>query len=163
MHVTSAAGTDLAISLQGATCGGNWGYTTRPGTMTHWPGVLLWLADCLGSCSAELPGPFGYFSLKTTSSPPTHKNLQTGEIDNTCRCRALTYVEIQVCKTRDLFCKLAFIANLSRCWDIPERNHFQRTDTRCPLSRAKKCPLSRAGRCRVEREVSFLSHRFFCH
>jgi 2,5-dihydroxypyridine 5,6-dioxygenase len=40
MHVTSAAGTDLAISLQGATCGGNWGYTARPGTMTHWPGGL---------------------------------------------------------------------------------------------------------------------------
>ena len=40
MHVTSAAGTDLAIRLEGATCGGNWGYTTRPGTMTHWPGGL---------------------------------------------------------------------------------------------------------------------------
>jgi 2,5-dihydroxypyridine 5,6-dioxygenase len=40
MHVTSSAGTDLAISLQGAACGGNWGYTTRPGTMTHWPGGL---------------------------------------------------------------------------------------------------------------------------
>lgn len=40
MRVTSAAGTDLAIALAGATCGGNWGYTTRPGTMTHWPGGL---------------------------------------------------------------------------------------------------------------------------
>ncbi|WP_255429149.1 peptidase M29 [Ramlibacter albus] len=40
MRVTSAAGTDLTISLQGAVCGGNWGYTTRPGTMTHWPGGL---------------------------------------------------------------------------------------------------------------------------
>ena len=40
MHVTSAAGTDLAISLEGAACGGNWGYTARPGTMTHWPGGL---------------------------------------------------------------------------------------------------------------------------
>ncbi len=40
MRVKSAAGTDLAISLTGATCGGNWGYTTRPGTMTHWPGGL---------------------------------------------------------------------------------------------------------------------------
>jgi 2,5-dihydroxypyridine 5,6-dioxygenase len=38
MRVTSAAGTDLTISLQGAVCGGNWGYTSRPGTMTHWPG-----------------------------------------------------------------------------------------------------------------------------
>jgi 2,5-dihydroxypyridine 5,6-dioxygenase len=40
MRVTSAAGTDLAISLAGATCGGNWGYTSRPGTITHWPGGL---------------------------------------------------------------------------------------------------------------------------
>lgn len=40
MRVTSAAGTDLSISLVGAQCGGNWGYTTRPGTMTHWPGGL---------------------------------------------------------------------------------------------------------------------------
>jgi 2,5-dihydroxypyridine 5,6-dioxygenase len=40
MRVTSAAGTDLSIALEGAVCGGNWGYTTRPGTMTHWPGGL---------------------------------------------------------------------------------------------------------------------------
>ena len=40
MRVTSTAGTDLTISLQGAVAGGNWGYTTRPGTMTHWPGGL---------------------------------------------------------------------------------------------------------------------------
>ena len=40
MRVRSAAGSDLTISMQGATCGGNWGYTTRPGTMTHWPGGL---------------------------------------------------------------------------------------------------------------------------
>jgi 2,5-dihydroxypyridine 5,6-dioxygenase len=40
MHVTSAAGTDLSISLKGAVCGGNWGYTTKPGTIAHWPGGL---------------------------------------------------------------------------------------------------------------------------
>jgi 2,5-dihydroxypyridine 5,6-dioxygenase len=40
MRVSSEAGTDLTVSLAGATCGGNWGYTTRPGTMTHWPGGL---------------------------------------------------------------------------------------------------------------------------
>jgi 2,5-dihydroxypyridine 5,6-dioxygenase len=40
MHVTSPAGTQLDIRLEGATCGGNWGYTTRPGTMTHWPGGI---------------------------------------------------------------------------------------------------------------------------
>jgi 2,5-dihydroxypyridine 5,6-dioxygenase len=40
MHVTSPAGTQLDIRLEGATCGGNWGYTARPGTMSHWPGGL---------------------------------------------------------------------------------------------------------------------------
>jgi 2,5-dihydroxypyridine 5,6-dioxygenase len=41
MHVTSAAGTDLHISLEGAPGGGNWGYTSKSGTMTHFPGGLV--------------------------------------------------------------------------------------------------------------------------
>lgn len=41
MHVSSAAGTDLHIELAGAVIGGNWGSTTRPGTLTHWPGGLV--------------------------------------------------------------------------------------------------------------------------
>jgi 2,5-dihydroxypyridine 5,6-dioxygenase len=40
MTVTSAAGTDLRISLAGARPGGVWGYTTKPGTVAHWPGGL---------------------------------------------------------------------------------------------------------------------------
>ena len=40
MRVTSAAGTDLDIGLAGAVAGGGWGYTSRPGTITHWPGGL---------------------------------------------------------------------------------------------------------------------------
>lgn len=40
MHVQSAAGTDLHIDLAGAAVGGNWGSTTRPGTLTHWPGGI---------------------------------------------------------------------------------------------------------------------------
>ncbi len=41
MRVTSPHGTDLSIDLQGAVVGGNWGITTRPGTLTHWPGGLV--------------------------------------------------------------------------------------------------------------------------
>lgn len=41
MHVGSAAGTDLRIELAGAVVGGNWGSTTRAGTLTHWPGGLV--------------------------------------------------------------------------------------------------------------------------
>lgn len=54
MHVTSAAGTDLRISLQGAVAGGNWGYTARPGTMTHWPGGLALAFPAAGSVNGRL-------------------------------------------------------------------------------------------------------------
>jgi 2,5-dihydroxypyridine 5,6-dioxygenase len=54
MRVTSPAGTDLAISMAGATCGGNWGYTTRPGTMTHWPGGLALAFPAAGSVNGTL-------------------------------------------------------------------------------------------------------------
>jgi 2,5-dihydroxypyridine 5,6-dioxygenase len=54
MHVSSTAGTDLAISLAGATCGGNWGYTSRPGTMTHWPGGLALAFPAAGSVNGTL-------------------------------------------------------------------------------------------------------------
>jgi len=54
MHVTSAAGTNLTVAMAGATCGGNWGYTTRPGTMTHWPGGLALAFPAAGSVSGTL-------------------------------------------------------------------------------------------------------------
>jgi 2,5-dihydroxypyridine 5,6-dioxygenase len=40
MRVTSPAGTNLIISLEGARVGGVWGYTAKPGTVAHWPGGL---------------------------------------------------------------------------------------------------------------------------
>ncbi len=54
MHVTSAAGTDLSIDLAGATVGGNWGSTTRPGTLTHWPGGLVLGFPAAGTVSGTL-------------------------------------------------------------------------------------------------------------
>ena len=54
MRVTSNAGTDLCISLQGAVVGGNWGSTTRPGTLTHWPGGLVLAFPAAGSVSGQL-------------------------------------------------------------------------------------------------------------
>ena len=54
MRVTSAAGTDLAVSLQGATVGGNWGSTTRPGTLTHWPGGLVLAFPAHGTVNGTL-------------------------------------------------------------------------------------------------------------
>jgi 2,5-dihydroxypyridine 5,6-dioxygenase len=54
MRVSSAAGTELTISLAGARCGGNWGYTSRPGTITHWPGGLALAFPAAGSVNGTL-------------------------------------------------------------------------------------------------------------
>ena len=40
MQITSDAGTNLTVDLQGAVVGGGWGFTTTPGTITNWPGGL---------------------------------------------------------------------------------------------------------------------------
>jgi 2,5-dihydroxypyridine 5,6-dioxygenase len=54
MRVTSVHGTDLGIDLQGAAVGGNWGVTTRPGTLTHWPGGLVLAFPRAGSVHGTL-------------------------------------------------------------------------------------------------------------
>jgi 2,5-dihydroxypyridine 5,6-dioxygenase len=54
MRVTSPAGSDLRIALEGAIAGGNWGTTTRPGTMTHWPGGLALAFPAAGSVNGTL-------------------------------------------------------------------------------------------------------------
>jgi 2,5-dihydroxypyridine 5,6-dioxygenase len=41
MTVTSRAGTDLNVALDGARTVGVWGYCDRPGTVAHWPGGLV--------------------------------------------------------------------------------------------------------------------------
>ncbi|HEY9097174.1 MAG TPA: peptidase M29, partial [Hydrogenophaga sp.] len=54
MQVTSAAGTRLEIALTDAVVGGNWGSTTRPGTLTHWPGGLVLAFPAAGSVNGQL-------------------------------------------------------------------------------------------------------------
>ncbi|MEM9604494.1 MAG: peptidase M29 [Pseudomonadota bacterium] len=41
LHVSSAAGTDLSVSMRDAATVGIWGYTDKPGTLAHWPGGLV--------------------------------------------------------------------------------------------------------------------------
>ena len=41
MRVTSAAGTDLTVAMEGAATAGVWGWTDRPGTVAHWPGGVV--------------------------------------------------------------------------------------------------------------------------
>jgi 2,5-dihydroxypyridine 5,6-dioxygenase len=54
MRVTSAAGTDLTISLADARVGGGWGYTARPGSISHWPGGLCLAFPAKGSVNGRL-------------------------------------------------------------------------------------------------------------
>jgi len=54
MQVTSAAGTMLTIDLAGARIGGVWGFTRKPGTLTHWPGGLVLAFPAAGSVRGEL-------------------------------------------------------------------------------------------------------------
>lgn len=41
MRVTSAAGTNLEIDVEGGFVGGGWGICDTPGTLDHWPGGLV--------------------------------------------------------------------------------------------------------------------------
>ena len=54
MRVTSMAGTDLTINLDGARVGGGWGYTARAGTISHWPGGLCLAFPAEGSVNGTL-------------------------------------------------------------------------------------------------------------
>jgi 2,5-dihydroxypyridine 5,6-dioxygenase len=54
MSVTSPAGTDLRIKVEGARVGGVWGYTEKPGTLSHWPGGLCLCFPKAGSVDGTL-------------------------------------------------------------------------------------------------------------
>ena len=41
MRVSSAAGTDMTVKMEGAQTVGVWGYTDKPGTLAHWPGGVV--------------------------------------------------------------------------------------------------------------------------
>ena len=54
MQVESAAGTNLTLKIAGAPVGGGWGYTARPGTISHWPGGLCLCFPKAGSVNGTL-------------------------------------------------------------------------------------------------------------
>jgi 2,5-dihydroxypyridine 5,6-dioxygenase len=54
MRVESEAGTDLTVKLAKAVAGGGWGYTSRPGSITHWPGGLCLAFPAAGSVNGRL-------------------------------------------------------------------------------------------------------------
>ena len=54
MTVFSRAGTDLQIEMAGARVGGVWGFTSKPGTLTHWPGGLALAFPAAGCVNGTL-------------------------------------------------------------------------------------------------------------
>jgi 2,5-dihydroxypyridine 5,6-dioxygenase len=54
MQVLSAAGTDLRITLAGARVGGVWGFSAKPGTLSHWPGGLVLAFPAAGAVNGTL-------------------------------------------------------------------------------------------------------------
>ena len=54
MQVSSAAGTALRIDLAGARIGGVWGFTAKPGSLSHWPGGLVLAFPAAGSVNGTL-------------------------------------------------------------------------------------------------------------
>ena len=72
MQVTSEAGTDLLIDVSKAPAGGGWGYTKRPGTITHWPGGLCLCFPPTGSVNGVLvmsPGDINLTFKRYLESP----------------------------------------------------------------------------------------------
>ncbi len=54
MRVTSDAGSDLSVALQGAASAGVWGWCDRPKTVAHWPGGLVVAFPRSGSVNGRL-------------------------------------------------------------------------------------------------------------
>jgi 2,5-dihydroxypyridine 5,6-dioxygenase len=54
MTVTSEAGTDLAIDVDGTRGAGVWGYCDRPGHVAHWPGGLVLCFPKAGAVNGRL-------------------------------------------------------------------------------------------------------------
>jgi 2,5-dihydroxypyridine 5,6-dioxygenase len=78
MRVTSAAGTDLRIKLAGARLGGVWGFTSKPGTLSHWPGGLALAFPAAGSVNGSLVLDAGDVNLtfKRYLADPVHLNIK---------------------------------------------------------------------------------------
>lgn len=72
MTVTSPAGTELHIKVAGARVGGVWGYTEKPGTLSHWPGGLCLCFPPAGSVEGTLvmaPGDINLTFKRYAESP----------------------------------------------------------------------------------------------
>ena len=86
MTVTSAAGTDVAVDLAGASTVGVWGWTDRAGTLAHWPGGVVVSFPRAGTVSGRLVLPRGDINL-------TFKRYLESEIHLTLEADYVTRVD----------------------------------------------------------------------
>jgi 2,5-dihydroxypyridine 5,6-dioxygenase len=86
MHVTSAAGTDLTVRLEGATTVGVWGWTDRPGTLAHWPGGIVVSFPAAGTVNGTLVLDVGDINL-------TFKRYLTSRVRLTIEADYITMIE----------------------------------------------------------------------
>jgi 2,5-dihydroxypyridine 5,6-dioxygenase len=54
LRITSRAGTDLSVVLDGAARAGSYGWTSEPGTIAHWPGGLVLCFPAAGTVRGRL-------------------------------------------------------------------------------------------------------------
>jgi 2,5-dihydroxypyridine 5,6-dioxygenase len=54
LQVSSSAGTALTVDLNGARIGGVWGFTRKPGSLSHWPGGLVLAFPAAGTVNGSL-------------------------------------------------------------------------------------------------------------
>jgi len=54
MRITSNAGTDVSVNMDGASTVGVWGWTDRAGTLAHWPGGIVVSFPKAGSVNGRL-------------------------------------------------------------------------------------------------------------
>jgi 2,5-dihydroxypyridine 5,6-dioxygenase len=54
MTVTGPSGASLTVNLRGASTVGVWGYTEKPGTLTHWPGGIVVAFPAAGAVNGRL-------------------------------------------------------------------------------------------------------------
>jgi len=82
MQVHSAAGTALRIRLEGARVGGVWGFTSRPGTLSHWPGGLALAFPAAGSVNGTLVLDRGDVNLtfKRYLQEPVHLHIENDHV-----------------------------------------------------------------------------------
>jgi len=75
MKIASPAGTSLDIALEGARVGGVWGYTEKPGTLSHWPGGLCLAFPKASSVNGTTFSRVMTRPFTTPTRPPTRMPL----------------------------------------------------------------------------------------